>query len=172
MPERDNLRGLLILGAGADAADTVIDGDGNGPVVVNPGGGPALVLRRLTITGGNAEQGGGIFTRARALALNDVRVTGNRATLGGGGIFSAGNDESSVQLGFTDITNNEARSGGGIFHAGGGSLSIGNESTIIGNRATQNGSGGGIHNAGGDVRLDDAVVRDNTPQNCFGVEGC
>ena len=172
---RANLRTLAIVGAGPDAGGTVIDGDGNGPVLSIGPEGPALVVERLTITGGMAEQGGGIFTSAQNLTLIDVRVTGNRARLGGGGIFSAGasaGDAASLTLSATDITNNSARVGGGIFNVGQAAILVGNDSTITGNRATQSGGGGGIQNAGGSVDLEDAIVSGNTPANCVGVAGC
>ncbi len=166
IPARASLRGLVIVGAGSEAGDTIIDGDGFGPVVANPAEGPALVLQRLTITGGHAEQGGGILTTARSLTLIDVRVTGNRATLGGGGIFSSG----TLELGATDVTNNTARNGGGIFSTGENTVVLRNDSTVSGNHATN--TGGGIHNVGGTVTLEDAVVSGNTPNNCVGVAGC
>jgi hypothetical protein len=172
IPVRANLRGLAIVGASSAPGGTVIDGDGNGPVIVLPAAGPALLLQRLTITGGDAEQGGGIFSTGQSLVLSSVRVTGNHATLAGGGIFSAGSredDGATLQINASDITNNSARTGGGLFNGGAAFAVFSNDSTVTGNRAST--SGGGIQNAGR-VELQDTVVSGNTPTNCVGVSGC
>jgi predicted outer membrane repeat protein len=104
--------------------------------------------------------------------LNNVRVTGNRATLGGGGIFSAGSredDAATLTLSATDIMNNTARTGGGLFNGEAAFAVFSNDSTVTGNRASA--SGGGIQNTGR-IDLQDTVVSGNTPNNCVGVTGC
>ncbi len=162
---RSNLRRLVNAGAGPEAVDTDIDGGGFGPVVANPAEGPALLLQRLTITGGSAEQGG-VFTTAQSLTVVEVHVAGNRATLSGGGIFAS----STLKLSATDVTSNTARNGGGIFITGKTPLALTNDSTVSGNHATN--TGGGIQNVRATVTLQDAVVSGNIPNNCVGVPGC
>lgn len=51
----------------------------------------ALTVRGGTVTGGNAEQGGGIFVDAlSSLTLENVTVTGNTASEYGGGVYAVG----------------------------------------------------------------------------------
>jgi hypothetical protein len=163
-----NLGVLVITGTGSGPGGTVLDGGGFGSVLTVGPEAPTVIVQRLTITGGNAEQGGGVFVTGSNLTLTNVRVTANTATLGGGGIGVFNN--ASLTLSATDVANNTARNGGGILIAGSGTAVLNNGSTVTGNRATTN--GGGIANSGGTVALDDAVVSGNTPNNCIGVTGC
>ena len=80
---------LLIRGpAAADAV--ILDGDGDRTVDVDSGA--ALVLAHLTVTGGSAEDGGGIRAIEASLTLEDVVLEGNSCDpggLGGGAYLEA-----------------------------------------------------------------------------------
>ena len=68
--------------AGAD--DTIIDGDGVGPVVrFTSGESAAAILRGFTITGGDAADGAGIYIHQSSPTLQDLIIAEN--TCGGGG---------------------------------------------------------------------------------------
>ena len=71
---------------GLDAAsDVVIDGGGVDSVVVVEGS-DNVTLARLTLTGGDAEYGGGAYVSVGTLNLFEVVVAGNEASEDGGGI--------------------------------------------------------------------------------------
>jgi predicted outer membrane repeat protein len=66
-------------------------------------------VREVTITGNEAESGGGISCEG-ALALFDATITGNTASQDGGGIFSTGDLDVSDTL----VSDNLAQMGGGM----------------------------------------------------------
>ncbi|MEZ6131694.1 MAG: Calx-beta domain-containing protein [Planctomycetaceae bacterium] len=109
-------------------------------------------LSDVTITGGNAIQGAGLFVNSgQTLNLDNVMVTGNTAT---GAAATDG--------------------GGGIYNAG-GTLNI-SDSTITANFATgTSGSGGGIFSTDGIVTLSNSTISLNTANRAGGgielVEG-
>ena len=90
--------GVKIYGAGAEV--TVISGDGSGPVVTASGVeimGNA-VISGFTITGGNADHGGGIYIHNASPMVENNIVISNSATFFGGGIC--------VEAGLPTIRNN------------------------------------------------------------------
>jgi putative cofactor-binding repeat protein len=141
--------GLSIRGAGA--RDTIIDGASASRVVNFTGG--SVSLEALTITGGSAASpiesfpgdGGGILVQSSApskLTLNQVNLSGNSATLNGGGL--AAPPESAM---VTEV--------------------IVNDSTIAGNRVTggvAEGMGGGIYSFG-DLTISNSTISGNTVEN-------
>jgi hypothetical protein len=124
--------GVTIQGPGANVL--TIDAGGQSRVF-SVGGGSAdkVTISGLTITGGSAATGGGIWN-ADTLTLSDVVVTNNT----GGGIE---NDQGNLYLIDSTVSNNTgANTGGGIDMSAGGALTAVN-STIADNTATY---GGGI----------------------------
>ena len=137
---------------GGCANKTIIDAEGAmglGDRVLDIRAGVTAVISDLTITGGFAESGGGIFVEgpspAGTLILNNSTVRGNTSypptgSSGGGGIWSNG----ALTLNNSTVSGNTAvgvsfGSGGGIlsYH---GSVTL-NNSTVSGNVANY---GGGI----------------------------
>ena len=108
-----------------------------------------------TITGGQADNGGGIYVAGSGkLYMEGGNITGNTAN-DGGGIYVT--DSGTLQITGGSVTNNHAAinsgsngTGGGIYVAGGDNKLISN-CTITGN--TAQGGGGGIYlnNAGPDI---------------------
>jgi hypothetical protein len=173
----------ITLNAGKGPLDInkalTIDGAGNGITVDGAGhevcqidAGKTVVISGLTITGGSALAGGGIFN-AGSLTLSNSTVTGNHAG-GGGGIQNGGtmimrgdtvNNNTAGPFGGGGIGNtghltiinctiaaNQSLQGGGI--ANGGVLLIGN-STVASNTVTGAGAdGGGIYTVGAGSQLD------------------
>lgn len=162
-----------------------IDGTGKVRVLEVDGPGGNLSLQDVTITGGSADNGGGIDNAGGTVTLNHSRVTGNTATQAGGGIASATNPSSVAKLTLnnSEVTGNsqtlDPQGGGG---GGGGIVNI--LGTVTLNRSEVNGNtamglaGGGI--ASGDyvdmppsnpsslLTLNGSQVNGNTAPNAGG----
>ena len=111
---------------GLGARGLTIDAAGNCRVLFVDAGVTASISG-LTVTGGLADYGGGIFNEG-TLSVASLMITGNSAQFGGG-IYSQG----TLSVSNSTIANNSADShGGGIYNYG--RLSAAN-STISGNSA-------------------------------------
>lgn len=157
-----------------------------------------VTFQGLTITGGDADRGGGINSYSGTVTLNASTVTGNTSPRGagifndggfltlhastvshntaeyqigeGGGIYNFGG---TVALTHSNISDNTARyTGGGIYNGGG--IVTATDSTITGNTAAPTpGSGGGIYQApGATTALTRTVVASDNPDNCVPAELC
>lgn len=140
---------LTIRGRGDKASDTVIDAAQVDRIFhVFPG--VELILENLTLTGGEAFDGAGLFVEgsrttsgiaagsAGSVQMTDVNVVGNEAYNQGGGIYNLG----TVDALRSSISNNIAGSrGGGVFNHG--QLDLLN-ATVSSNFAVSR--GGGIYN--------------------------
>ncbi|MCL4742617.1 MAG: hypothetical protein KJZ54_10485 [Phycisphaerales bacterium] len=149
-----------IVGPGPDRL--TIDGGGASGVFSIPGdaGGGASSISGLTITGGNAAQGGGIFNTGE-LTLTNTRIDSNTAGQGGG-IYNSG----TLSLLGTTVSNNTADGEGGGIENDGGTVSITN-STISGNTAGS--AGGGVDNFGGLLTVTTSTFSNNTTQGSGGA---
>ena len=166
----------------------------NGHVIEVFGAGN-LTLENGTITGGWANNGGGICNYGQ-LTLNNVTITGCKA-VNGGGIMN--NSESSLTINGGSITNCRSDAGGGaiVNHGtahiedcslnsniattrGGAIWSDGDlyvyTSTITGNNALANGGddqnegdGGAIHLDGGDAHLFRTAITNNTSKDAGAI---
>jgi hypothetical protein len=168
-------KSVTLIGFGP--GETIIDGDtGNNVIaggVINitkphlQSTGPSVTLVGMTITGGTAHYGGGIFNDAGSLDLSWISIGDNSASLSGGGIYTMGgtvtmdgnttvagntapvaggivNDGGTVTMNSgSSITANTAQVGGGVENVQ-GTLIMNNGSSISGNTATY--YGGGIYN--------------------------
>ncbi len=90
-------------------------------------------LSFLTITGGNADLGGGISNTGE-LTINDSSITENAASDSGGGLYNIG----TLRLNNSTVVSNSAVRGGGFANDG---ISTVTDSTLSGNMATSNGGG-------------------------------
>jgi CSLREA domain-containing protein len=128
----------------AGARTTVIDARGTSGVIQVPAGSTA-VLAGLTITGGSARNGGGVFVASGAqLTMLDTIVEGNVASLRGGGIENAGD----LSFSYSTLSGNRVTGGsGGGFAGDPGSNAALWYSTLSGNTASAN--GGGVVTGGG-----------------------
>ncbi len=160
---------LTIQGSGAGS--TVIDATGLGERVFHVLSGARLDLSELTITGGEATdggidgRGGGIYVEdvTSQLTLNRVVVTNNKANTGGG-IFNAG----TANLTDVVISNNGSEvtttMGGGLHNAADAILT---RVTVSGNSADV---GGGIHHdtSATSLSLTNVTVSRNTGTSAGG----
>jgi hypothetical protein len=146
-------KNVTLRGEGAD--QTTISGGGR---VVTVARGVSATIKRVTITGGNTDFGGGIFNRG-TLRLKESTVSGNTASDNGGGIF---NSFGTLTLQESTVSGNTAgRTGGGIVNGGttGGTVTL-QDSTVSGNTAD---TGGGISNVtSGTLTLKESTVSGNT----------
>ncbi len=126
--------------------------DNNNPSTLN--------LDKVTVQGGKASIGGGIFGgNNSAVTLTNSTVSGNSAGVGGGGIYGNG----AVTLTNSTVSGNSAaQGGGGIF--GFGTIMVEN-STISGNSAEYD--GGGIYGYGA-VTLTNSTISGNSADNGSG----
>ena len=147
---------IQIIGPGADKL-TIMGSGTSGVVEVNDGDNgtqSTVELQGLTITGGNANFGGGIIN-VEDLTLRQVAVRGNTAVEAGGILSTIG---SLTVVGSEISGNSSLRNGGGItvgtFASDTATASI-NNTTVSGNSAE--GFGGGV-----DFRSGPATVRNST----------
>jgi hypothetical protein len=145
LPNITDPAGLSIDGGG----DVTVSGN-NAVRVFAVGEGAALSLRNLTVSdgqaeqgGGQADQGGGIFNGGGTLTVIGSTISSNVSALSGAGIY---NDGGTVEVANSTISDNRTdNDAGGIFNASGGTVEVIN-STISNNTAPD--IGGGIRNFG------------------------
>ncbi len=123
--------------------------------------GTEVEISGLTVRGGRATRGGGIFNGGK-LVVTDSAIEGNAAADSVGGLGLGGGVFNSV-LGTLTITastigGNSADGGGGIDNSGALTIAA---SSIRGNSAPNLGSGGGIRNSG-TLTLVDSSIRANS----------
>ncbi len=121
---------------------TVIDGSAtNGSVVqcVN-GEGPGTILEGFTITGGSANNGGGMHNLASSPTINQCIFTGNTAADRGGGMYNR--EGSPTITGSVFSQNSSGAMGGGMFNIEGATPTI---SDCLFTQNTSN-KGGGMRN--------------------------
>ncbi len=131
----------------------------------------SVALSGLTITGGSASTGGGLYNQSGTLSLTNCTVTGSSAT-NGGGVFTGGvynYDYGYTYYGTTTLTNctvsgNSASTGGGVFSSSYGTTTLDN-TNVSGNSASNN--GGGVETVGYDstTTLTNCTVSGNTAGN-------
>src|SRR3954447_2620592 len=120
--------------AGVGARTTIVDAAGNSRAINIDSG--TVHISRLTVTGGKADQGGGIFNNG-TLFLDRAEVSGNVAigdpTFGGqgGGIFNNG---SAMTVTNASVSRNVADgTAGATFSGGQGGGIFGNDTTTLSN---------------------------------------
>ncbi len=130
-----NWNGKSIALVGAGAGQTIIDGQ-NDRRCLNLVNVPATArMEGFTVTGANADGGGGMLLERSSLMLTNNTFTDNRATVYGGGMFL---DRSSPTLTNNTFTGNSATNLGGGMHISSSSPTLTNN-TFTGNSATDSG---------------------------------
>jgi CSLREA domain-containing protein len=174
-----------------DPATTTITGPGANLLAINGGGlsrvfnvgvGASAALSGLTITGGNADNGGGLSNSGTA-TLTDCTVSANSATGGGGGIFNSTGDPNdpipTLTLNNCTISGNSVSpgNGGGVFNSGTATLT---NCTISENSVSAvqfsgggyeppppgSGAGGGVFNSG-TATLTNCTISKNSASGLF-----
>lgn len=121
---------------GSGAASTIIESNGSDRVFEVEDT-SELTLDGVTITGGDQDEGAGIYAEG-SLTVENSTVTKNHANDEGGGIYVEGGGSASLRN--STISDDTAFEGGGIYGEDGSSVAV-LESTITGNEAK---FGGGI----------------------------
>ncbi len=119
---------------------TVVDGDGGASVFIFDGGeDTASVLSGLTITGGSADEGAGVFCASASPLIYRCRIVDNVAFSNGGGIHC--DAASPIIHGCELVSNNAQHGGGGI------SCMLGSRPRVVDCTLADNGAsrGGGAY---------------------------
>jgi len=124
---------------------------------------PTVFISGMTLTQGNGvgvspgnNVGGAVFNQG-VLTLTNMVITGNSATIQGGGVY---NINGSLSLVDSTVSNNTSNShGGGILFAGGQSLTITN-STVSGNTTAR--EGGGMFAGNGTATITGSTFSNNS----------
>ena len=174
---------VTIVGPGANVL--AIDALGKGRVLTL-GAGANVTISGLTLSGGSATNGGGIFNPGGILTLNECTISGNTATQSGGGIFSgySGSIHGTLTLYGCTLSGNSAKQFGGALSAlrntvkmtdctvsgnsaaaaAGVALVVSTNSvvacTIAANASTAAGTAG-LLTSGGDTTLTDTIIAGN-----------
>ncbi len=155
-PERLAIMGKALSLVGAGAATTIIDAGAAGTALtIEQTGGAGVTVTGLTFTNGaTATEGGGVRCVSSTLQLRDSAVVANRATGGGGGLYTS--------LCAVDIsgTRFEQNDGG---PTGGGAALTASTGTVRANQFINNTgvNGAGLATAGGTVVIDGNELRLN-----------
>jgi hypothetical protein len=165
-------RNVTVIGAGPES--NILTAGGHGRVLTLGRRVSQVELHQVAITGGDAAYGAGILARG-ALLLRGCRVSGNRASISGGGLYTL----ASTTLVNTVVTDNTAINGGGI-SVDSGTLTLLGSSRVEDNTAsnpTTGGLGGGIFGMGvtdasATITLRDAsLVRRNRAVSTGAIRG-
>jgi CSLREA domain-containing protein len=122
----------------------------------------------LTISNGSAAQGGGIYNNHGTLTVASCAISGNSASVEGGGVYSGGVGAGNASLTISESTisgNNSANDGGGVYVNGGSgtaSLTMIN-STVSGNTASRH--TGGVYVISATATLTNVTVTNNRADN-------
>jgi hypothetical protein len=134
-------------------------------LTINLGSSGVVQLIGLSITGGYASYGGGVFVQGGTVAISSCTISGNTATSLGGGVFVAGGTDtvsiSSCTISGNTAPNSGQAQGGGVFVSY-GTVTIAS-SSITGNFALY--QGGGIYVQGGTVAISSCTISGNTAPN-------
>jgi len=150
---------VTVTGLGADQLS--VDAGGNSRVLHISGG--TVDISGLTISGGSADQGGGIKNESGATtSLTDMLIQGNTATINsysaGGGVWNDGNLTITSSTLANNLTTVGIGSGAGAWN--GGTLMIVG-STITGNSSVRDGGGLYSNAFGSGVTITDSTISDN-----------
>ncbi|MCB9765796.1 MAG: hypothetical protein H6739_38835 [Alphaproteobacteria bacterium] len=136
------------------AAETVVEAAEAGSPVITVGSRAEVVIEGLTITGGVATSGGGVYCDDAELTLTTSLIGGNTAETHGGGLAG---DDCDITLELSVVTANTAGGRGGGLYLEGSHGAVSN-SLIEGNVGDE---GGGLFIYNGDVDVVDNEIRGN-----------
>jgi hypothetical protein len=168
-----SLSGTIALSLGQLTISDALTIDGLGANVLTVSGNNAsrvfyiqnagvVNIEGLTITKGSGDNGGGVKNVGSNLTISNSAIARNRATVNGGGVYSAG-DTATTTISNSTLFGNTAVLGGGLFTLS-GTASL-NNSTISGNTAS---NGGGVFN-NGTVNISSSTFSDNTGKSGGGL---
>ncbi len=122
----------------------------------------AISMSGLTITGGNANDGGGIKNKDEDLTLNRVTLSGNTSTDDGGGLWADGFYMDLTIIDSIISGNTSSSEGGGIYIDDTGGPLLIQDTDISGNIAGGNGGGIYFYDPDQDVTIERSTISGNT----------
>lgn len=141
---------------GESAGHVLLAAD-DGSTTLSINGKEDIRLSNINISGGQGEEGGGIYCENSDLTLENVGLSGNHGARGGG-IYCV---NSVLEITNTLISHNTSESGGGIY-------SRNSVLNMTGSRITQNATtsgvvrrGGGLYLETSTVNMEDLTIHDN-----------
>jgi Calx-beta domain-containing protein/parallel beta helix pectate lyase-like protein/polymorphic membrane protein len=166
--------GTITLATGQLYVSDSVDIQGPGQAVVTVNGNNAsrvfyvyysdglidVTISGLTLTGGTANQGGGILDLGENLTLDHVTVDSNTSTGAGGGLWLNG-DANSLTITNSVFSGNTANVGGGIFLYDSGQPVLIQDTVISGNHSTGRGAGIYLYNPGYSVTIERSTLSGN-----------
>ena len=139
---------VLHIQEGSVSGGKIMVEDDSGEIrpILIAGGGKVIIDDNVTITGGNADNGGGVLVGGNStLIMNDGTITGNTAQNGGGVMV---NPNGTFEMNGGTISSNTAITGGGVTVKGDATM---NGGVIAGNTAVGTDGTYSDKNAGGGV---------------------
>jgi hypothetical protein len=146
---------VVITGLGAD--DLAIDAQDNSRVL-SVSAGTTSTISGLTLTGGNAISGGGVYNSGD-LTVTDSVIAGNSASSTGGGFYNAAGALLSIVR--STVSGNAAGFGGGVYATYGSAPVSITDSTVSGNTVTS-GGGGGVWANGTTLSITSSTISGNS----------
>ncbi|MDR2210016.1 MAG: right-handed parallel beta-helix repeat-containing protein [Spirochaetaceae bacterium] len=154
---------IILRGRGAGADAGVLDASGTGKRVLYITGGNKVSLGdNLTLTGGSAANGGGVYLSGdgAVFTMAGGRISHNTATSSGGGVYVTGKGRFTLSGGGAVEENEAATNGGGVYLSGNGTVFEMTGGRV--NNNTVSSSGGGVYiNSGGKFTLSGGAVEEN-----------
>ncbi len=121
-----------------------------------------VTLTNCTVSGDSAETGGGLYNNVGTATLTNCTVSDNTAAANGGGLLSKGGTATLTDCTVSD--NTAAANGGGLYN--GGTLTLTN-CTVSGNSAE---TGGGLYSKAGTATLTNCTVSGNSASDGGGLD--
>jgi hypothetical protein len=169
-----------IILKGIDAGTNAIDAAGKNKRVLYIADGNKLTLEAgLTLTGGRASSGGGVYVTGSGSTFDMTGgVIWNNTASGifsyGGGVYVSDNGTFTVSGDAVIKDNASGDDGGGVYVTGSGSSFTMNGDAVIQHNTVSafDGSGGGVSVWGGTFTMkENAVIKDNTVSSSLGYGG-
>lgn len=153
--------GRAALKVDGGAASRVFD------IPLSPGD-VTVAISGLTISNGNAQNGGGLRVQDETLSLDDVALTGNTAIASGGGLFADG-FAMTLSVRNSTISGNIARVGGGVYSEDTKGVTTFENVVVDGNTAAEKGGGLFFYDPDNDVVINNATITNNTAKKGGGI---
>ncbi|MDC1050965.1 FISUMP domain-containing protein, partial [Candidatus Marinimicrobia bacterium] len=164
--ENINFNGKNIALIGEDRETTIIDGGGDGNVVLFVNGEIInTLIERFTIRNGFSEDGGGIYCYSSSPTIRDIILTSNNSSDDGAAIHIT--DQANPTLDNLEISNNIAADHGGGIFVGSHSNPIIKNCDIINNESNNEGGGITIHNS--QAIIDSLEISNNSSRLGAGI---
>ena len=174
-PSIVKIKGGAVGGTGANEPNKSGTGANGGGIFIDGDGCTLDVTNNASITGNEAQHGGGIFAKGQAkVTIDGGTISSNKAQNGNGGGAHIKDSGTTLTLkGGAAINGNSVQSGtgsgGGVFMKGDGSIFTMESGTISNNTAID--KGGGVTVYGGTFTMTGGIISGNKAKSGGGVYG-